>query len=182
MLQGKRSDGTVRVVVMGVSGSGKSTIGALIADAMNFPFMDGSALHPMANVSKLASGTPLEDADRWPWLEVIGNELASTTAKGLVIACSARKLSYREAIRAKAPGTIFVHLTASLDVLSTRLEGRSGHSASRELIAAQLRDFEDPAGEEYTIVIDLGVGIASVLEQAVAQIKALAASQDRADG
>lgn len=163
----------VRVVAMGVSGAGKSTIGALVADALNYPFLDGSALHPIANVSKLAAGTPLDEEDRWAWLEIIGNELAGTTAKGMVIACSSRKRSHRDAIRAKAPDVIFLHLTGSLEVLSSRLEGRSGHSIPRELLAAQLEALEPLGEDERGVVVDISTGMISVLDQSVAGIKTL---------
>jgi gluconokinase len=159
-----------RVIVMGVSGAGKSTIGALVADAMDIPFLDGDSLHPMANISKMAAGTPLTDADRWPWLEIVGNELANTTAKGIVIACSALKRSYRDVIRAKAPDTIFLHLDGSLEVLSSRLEGRSGHFMPPALLASQLASLEPLADDEHAVVIDISESITEILAQAVAGI------------
>ncbi|MGA7204820.1 MAG: gluconokinase [Specibacter sp.] len=159
-----------RVIVMGVSGAGKSTIGALVADAMDIPFLDGDSLHPMANISKMAAGTPLTDADRWPWLEIVGNELANTTAKGIVIACSALKRSYRDVIRAKAPDTIFLHLDGSLEVLSSRLEGRSGHFMPPALLASQLASLEPLADDEHAVVIDISESITEILSQAVAGI------------
>ena len=91
------------IVVMGVSGCGKTTIGALVAHELGLPFTDGDSLHPVENIAKMAAGTPLDDADRAPWLEIVGRELASS-ANGLVVACSALKRSYRDAIRAQAPG------------------------------------------------------------------------------
>lgn len=160
-----------RVVVMGVSGSGKSTIGALVADAMDIPFLDGDSLHPMANISKMAAGTPLNDEDRWPWLEIVGNELANTTAAGIVIACSALKRKYRDAIRSKAPDTIFLHLDGSLEVLSSRLEGRSGHFMPPALLASQLAALEPLGGDERAVVIDISAGINDLLAEAVAGIR-----------
>jgi len=160
----------IRVVVMGVSGSGKSTIGALVADAMDLPFLDGDSLHPMANIEKMAAGTPLNDEDRLPWLEIVGNELADTTAKGLVIACSALKHSYRDVIRSKAPDTIFLHLEGSLEVLSSRLEGRSGHFMPPALLASQLAALEPLGADERAVIIDIAAGITSILAEAVAGI------------
>jgi len=163
-----------RVIVMGVSGSGKSTIGALVADAMDIPFLDGDSLHPMSNISKMAAGTPLTDEDRWPWLEIVGDELAGTTAAGIVIACSALKRSYRDVIRAKAPDTIFLHLDGSLEVLSSRLEGRSGHFMPPALLQSQLSALEPLGADERAVVIDIAQGITEILEQAVSGIRGIA--------
>ena len=89
---------------MGVSGCGKTTIGDLVARELGVPFLDGDSLHPVENVAKMAAGTPLTDEDRWPWLATVGTELANAGDGGLVLACSALKRSYRDAIRALAPG------------------------------------------------------------------------------
>lgn len=158
---------------MGVSGAGKSTIGALVADAMNFPFLDGDSLHPLENVRKMASGTPLDDEDRWPWLDLVGHELATTKAKGIVVACSALKRSYRDAIRVKAPDTIFLHLDGSLEVLSARLEGRSGHFMPANLLASQLAALEPMEADESAVVINVAGTMNQILDQAVAGIRAL---------
>ena len=159
-----------RVVVMGVSGAGKSTIGALVADALDFPFLDADSLHPMDNIRKMADGTPLSDEDRWPWLDLVGHELASTRAAGIVIACSALKRRYRDAIRAKAPDTIFLHLDGSLDVLCARLEGRSGHFMPANLLASQLAALEPMEGDESAVVIDIAGTMTEILQAAVAGI------------
>src|SRR5690606_11336193 len=100
------------VVVMGVSGSGKTTIGALVAHGAGVPFLDADSLHPLANVRKMAAGTPLEDADRWPWLDTVGERLRDEEREGtgLVLACSALRRRYRDRIRRAAPGTVFLHL------------------------------------------------------------------------
>ena len=101
------------VVVMGVSGSGKTTIGALVAHEAGAAFLDADSLHPLENVRKMAAGTPLVDEDRWPWLDVVGQRLqqADEDGTGLVLACSALKRRYRDRIRRQAPETVFLHLT-----------------------------------------------------------------------
>ncbi|MGO2539743.1 MAG: gluconokinase [Specibacter sp.] len=160
-----------QVVVMGVSGSGKSTIGALVADAMGMPFLDGDSLHPLANIRKMADGVALTDEDRWPWLEIVGDELASASAKGVVIACSALKRRYRDVIRAKAPATIFLHLDGTLEVLGSRLEGRSGHFMPPALLASQLAALEPLDADEHAVVIDISASITAILAEAQAGIK-----------
>ena len=164
----------IRVVVMGVSGAGKSTIGTLVADAMNFPFVDADSLHPLANIRKMASGTPLNDDDRWPWLDLVGHELATTKTRGVVVACSALKRRYRDAIRTKAPDTIFLHLDGSLEVLSSRLEGRSGHFMPPKLLESQLEALEPMEADESAVVIDVAASMAEILERAVAGIREIA--------
>ena len=113
-----------RIIVMGVSGCGKTTIGDLVARELGVPFLDGDSLHPVENVAKMAAGTPLTDEDRWPWLATVGSELAKAGDGGLVLACSALRRRYRDAIRAQAPDTIFLHLHGTQEVLKARIEGR----------------------------------------------------------
>lgn len=162
-----------RVVVMGVSGAGKSTMGALVADALDYPFLDADSLHPQENIRKMADGTPLTDEDRWPWLDLVGHELATTQAAGIVVACSALKRRYRDAIRAKAPDTIFLHLDGSLEVLSARLEGRSGHFMPPNLLASQLAALEPMEGDESAVVINIAGTVNEILDQAVTGIRQL---------
>lgn len=162
-----------RVVVMGVSGAGKSTIGALVADALNYPFLDADSLHPLENIRKMADGIPLDDDDRWPWLDLVGHELATTKAAGIVVACSALKRRYRDAIRAQAPDTIFLHLDGTLEVLSARLEGRSGHFMPPMLLASQLEALEPMEGDEAAVVVDIAGSMNEILERAVAGIRGL---------
>lgn len=163
-----------RVVVMGVSGAGKSTIGTLIADAMNFKFVDADSLHPLANIRKMADGKPLDDADRWPWLGLVGHELANSQGKGIVVACSALKRRYRDAIRVQAPDTIFLHLDGSIEVLSSRLEGRSGHFMPPKLLESQLLALEPLEADESAVVIDIAGTMTEILDAAVAGIRTIA--------
>ncbi len=163
----------IRVVVMGVSGAGKSTIGTLIADALNFRFVDADSLHPLENIRKMAAGTPLNDADRWPWLDLVGHELAHAQGRGMVVACSALKRRYRDAIRRQAPDTIFLHLDGSVEVLSTRLEGRSGHFMPPALLASQVATLERLEDDEAAVVVDIAASMNHIVERAVTGIRAI---------
>lgn len=156
----------IRVVVMGVSGSGKSTIGALIAHELGVPFVDGDALHPIENVRKMAGGTPLDDADRAPWLRAVGRALAEADG-GLVIACSALKRAYRDLIASEAPGAVFIHLAGSRAVLAARMEGRTDHFMPAALLDSQLATLEPLAADERGATIDIDAPVDDVLARAV---------------
>lgn len=158
-----------RLVVMGVSGSGKSTIGALLADRLGIDFVDGDSLHPLTNVEKMAGGTPLTDDDRWPWLDLVGEALGAAGQDGgggLAVACSALRRSYRDAILAKAPGTRFVHLTGSEEVLASRLEGRTDHFMPTGLLLSQLATLEPLDEDEPGIVVDVDQSVGSIIAEA----------------
>ncbi|WP_310060462.1 gluconokinase, GntK/IdnK-type [Arthrobacter ginsengisoli] len=158
---------------MGVSGCGKTTIGDLVARELGLPFLDGDALHPVENVAKMAAGTPLTDDDRWPWLATVGSTLANAGDGGLVLACSALKRSYRDAIRALAPDTVFLHLHGSKEVLGSRLEGRSGHFMPAALLDSQLATLEPLVGDEAGIVVDIAAPVNQVLNEALAGVAAV---------
>jgi carbohydrate kinase (thermoresistant glucokinase family) len=157
------------VIVMGVSGSGKSTIGALIAERLGVPFIDGDSLHPIENIRKMAGGTPLNDDERAPWLKAVGHALADA-ADGLVIACSALKVGYRDIIRTEQPDAVFVHLSGSADVLTSRLEGRSDHFMPKSLLESQLSTLEPLAASERGVVVDIASPVDAVVDEAVAGI------------
>ncbi len=161
------------LVVMGVSGSGKSTIGAAIAQRLGLDFVDGDSLHSVQSVAKMKAGTPLDDADRWPWLERIGAELADRDRwqRGLVIACSALKRAYRERIRAAAPGVRFVFLDGSPALLRDRLASRSGHYMPSALLDSQLRTLETPEDDEADVIrIDVAAEPETLVEEAVSRL------------
>ncbi len=142
---------------MGVSGSGKSTVGRALADALGVPFVDGDDLHPPANIAKMSSGEPLSDADRAPWLDAVGAWLAERP-RG-VVACSALKRAYRDVIREAAPGATFVHLVADRDVVASRMTERSrtsGHFMPPTLLASQYDDLEPLGPDEAGVAIDVG--------------------------
>ena len=140
----------IALVVMGVSGSGKSTVAAGIAEALGLGFIDGDGLHSPESVALMQAGTPLTDADRWPWLERIAARLADEAEwpDGLVIACSALRRAYRDRIRAGAPGVRFVFLDGPAELIRERIAGRSGHYMPESLLASQLATLEPPGADE----------------------------------
>ena len=163
-----------RIIVMGVSGCGKTTIGDLVARELGVPFLDGDSLHPVENVAKMAAGTPLTDEDRWPWLATVGSELANAGNGGLVLACSALRRSYRDAIRKQAPDTVFLHLHGSKEVLRSRTEGRSGHFMPPALLDSQLATLEPLDADEAGFVVDIAAPVSQVVAEALAGIAAVA--------
>ncbi|MGX5679769.1 gluconokinase [Schumannella luteola] len=153
------------VVVMGVSGSGKSTVGGLLADRLGIPFADADDLHPPANVEKMRAGHPLDDEDRGPWLLLVGDALAAATATGLVMACSSLKRAYRDLIRDRAPETVFVYLHGSRDLLVERMSAREGHFMPATLLDSQLATLEPPAADERAITVEISAAPGELAEE-----------------
>jgi carbohydrate kinase (thermoresistant glucokinase family) len=145
------------IIVMGVSGSGKSTIGALLAERMGWPFADADGFHPAANVAKMAAGQPLTDEDRWPWLDAIAAHIGAARAAGqpVVVACSALRRAYRERLRAGHGDLIFLHLAGAPEVIATRQAARQGHFMPPSLMASQFATLEDPAEEADAVTVSV---------------------------
>ena len=143
------------VVVAGVSGSGKTTVGVLLAKTLGWHFTDGDALHPAANIAKMRAGHPLTEADRKPWLKRVMAWMDGYQASGqsAVLACSALKLSYRDKLRAASPGVRIVFLEVSRSVLAARLGARHGHFFPAALLDSQLAILEPPRPDEGPLVV-----------------------------
>jgi len=144
-------------VVMGVAGSGKSTIGRALADEAGAEFLEGDKFHPEANIAKMSRGEPLTDADRWPWLDRLAGELARARAAGrsVVLASSALKRSYRDRLRRGAPDLRLVYLKGDKAVIADRLRARKNHFMPPGLLDSQFAALEEPGLEESPIVIDV---------------------------
>ena len=159
------------IVVMGVCGAGKSTVGEALARRLGAKFVDSDSLHPQANVNKMAAGSPLTDEDRWPWLELVGAELAATHPDGIIVACSALKRAYRDAIRAKASATIFVQLDVELSLLLNRLNQRPGHFMPPSLLDSQLETLQPLEADEVGIRVSTSEGIDFTVDQIVPHLE-----------
>ena len=148
----------VIVVMMGVSGSGKTTVAALLSAALGWQFQEGDDLHPLANVEKMRSGTPLTDADRLPWLRTIAAEIDRWRERGTsgVVTCSALKRAYRDIIIGNRPEVQLVYLKGSLDLIRSRLAARHEHFMPAALLESQFATLQEPTPDEHAIVIDVG--------------------------
>jgi len=156
---------------MGVSGSGKSTVGAALARRLGVPFADADAFHPPANIAKMAASTPLTDADRYPWLEAVGKWLADHEDGG-VMSCSALKRTYRDRLRAHCPRLELLHLTGSPELIAGRQAGRPGHFMPSALLTSQFDTLEPLGTDERGIALDVGQSVESIVERFVAYLSA----------
>lgn len=158
------------VVVMGVSGCGKSTVGRLIAKRLSCEFLEGDDLHPPRNLERMAAGIALTDHDRRDWLKAIAEQLADAHAAryGLIVSCSALKSSYRNQLRTASNALAFVHIHGSLDVLEARMQSRTGHFMPPSLLASQLQTLEPPGPDERSITLDVAWPAEQIAEQACA--------------
>ncbi|MHC1478731.1 gluconokinase [Frateuria aurantia] len=158
-------------VVMGVSGSGKSTIGQALAEALQLPFCEGDSLHPAANIAKMSAGHPLTDEDRWPWLDLIADWIRTQlqSGHGGVVSCSALRRCYRDRLR-QAGQVRFVYLDISREVLQQRLQGRH-HFMPAALLDSQLQTLEPPSADEAPVVVEGDLDLPTTLQLALRQIR-----------
>ena len=153
------------VVVMGVSGSGKSTVARLLADRLGVEFAEGDDFHPGSNVAKMSAGHPLEEADRVEWLRRLGAWLAEHESDGGVLSASALRRSYRDLLRASAPAVVFLHLHGSPNLLAERMRRRSGHFMPVDLLDSQLATLEPLADDEAGLTVDAAEPVEEVIHR-----------------
>jgi carbohydrate kinase (thermoresistant glucokinase family) len=156
------------VVVTGVSGSGKTTVGEAIAAALAVPFTDADDLHPAANIAKMTQGVALTDDDRRPWLDAVAAVLATGD---VVVACSALRRSYRERLRVSAPDLALLYLHADREVLRERMTGRPGHFMPPELLDSQLETLEPPGADEGAVWLDAALPVDELVADALARLE-----------
>lgn len=150
------------IVVMGVSGSGKSTVGAALARRLQVPFVDADTLHPPANIAKMAAGQPLSDDDRYPWLAEVGEWLAAHRDGG-VASCSALKRKYRDQLRAHCAGVEFLHLAGSPELIGGRVAARTGHFMPAALLRSQFDTLEPLGVDEAGATVDVGQDVEAIV-------------------
>jgi gluconokinase len=148
---------------MGVSGSGKSTVGVALARSLRVPFVDADALHPPGNIAKMAAGEPLDDDDRYPWLDRVGEWLAGHRDGG-VVSCSALKRAYRDQLRTHCPQVQFLHLAGSPALISGRLAIRTGHFMPAALLRSQFDALEPLGADESGATVDAGQGVDAIID------------------
>lgn len=168
------STAPLAVVVMGVCGCGKSTVGERLARELGALFIEGDAFHPPANVARMAAGIALTDADRQGWLEALAAQLADARRAGrsVVLACSALKRRYRDVLRLGAPDLRVVHLAGDRAMLAARLAARQGHYMPASLLDSQLATLETPDPNERAVTLDAGAPTDTLVQSALTQLQA----------
>lgn len=161
------------LIVMGVSGSGKSTIAAQLAERLRWTFEDGDRFHPASNVAKMKAGHPLTDQDRWPWLQAIADEIDRVCAAGddVVIACSALKRSYRDVLVHKRNDVRIVFLDGSQALIAERLARRKGHFMPPGLLDSQFKTLEPPQADEHPLNVSIDAPVETIVNDIVAQLE-----------
>ncbi|MDX3850539.1 gluconokinase [Streptomyces sp. AK02-01A] len=161
------------VVVMGVAGTGKTTVGPLLAAAMGVPYAEGDDFHPPENIAKMSAGTPLGDEDRWPWLDAIGTWAHGRAGLGGVVSSSALKRVYRDRLRAAAPDAVFLHLTGDRALIERRMSERKGHFMPTTLLDSQYAALENLGADEAGVAVDVSGTPEEITERAVAALRRL---------
>jgi carbohydrate kinase (thermoresistant glucokinase family) len=160
------------LIVMGVSGSGKSTVAAALADRLGWPLAEGDDFHSLENVAKMHAGAPLTDADRLPWLKTIADWIAARLDAGEagIVTCSALKHSYRDILVGGRPEVLFVYLKGSRAVMADHLAGRQGHFMPASLLASQFDALEEPGADEPVLAVDAGQPVGAIVDEIIRRI------------
>ncbi|MEU0950988.1 gluconokinase [Streptomyces niveus] len=161
------------VVVMGVAGTGKTTVGPLLAAALGVPYAEGDDFHPPANIAKMSAGTPLDDDDRLPWLDAIGRWAHGRAGLGGVVSSSALKRAYRDRLRAAAPDAVFLHLTGDRALIEHRMAGRKGHFMPTALLDSQFATLQPLGDDEAGVAVDVAGTPEDITERGVAALRRL---------
>ncbi len=161
------------LVMMGVSGSGKTTVAKGVADRLGWQMLEGDKLHPPANIAKMSAGTPLTDEDRWPWLRAIAVAIDDWRANGVsgVVACSALKRAYRDILIGARPDVVLVYLQGSHDLIATRMAARHGHFMPPGLLDSQFATLEEPDEAERPIVASIAPAPDAIVETIIEQLR-----------
>lgn len=167
------------LIVMGVSGSGKSTVAEALGERLGWRFEDGDSFHPAGNVEKMRAGHPLTDEDRWPWLNAIADEIARVCDKGehVIIACSALKHSYRDVLLRGRDDVRFVFLRGAKELIAARLAGRKGHFMPPGLLASQFDTLEPPEAGEHVITVSIDESVEAIVDGVVRQLRSSGAKR-----
>lgn len=161
------------MVVMGVAGSGKTTIGEALARAIGATYVDGDQLHPPANIAKMSAGIPLSDEDRWPWLAKVGETLRQGN-QTILVGCSALKRAYRDFITESAGAPVlFIYLDGSRELISRRMRERTGHFMPASLLDSQFATLEVPGPDENAIAVAIDAPLDRIVESIADRIRAL---------
>jgi gluconokinase len=161
------------VVVMGISGVGKSVVGHELADRFSVEYADGDDFHPEANIAKMTAGTPLTDEDRWPWLDAIGAWAHGRAGLGGVVSSSALKRSYRDRLRSAAPGVVFVHLRGDRELIEDRMAHRQGHFMPTALLDSQFATLQPLQADETGVAVDVSGSPEEITDRAVTALSGL---------
>ncbi|KRB49776.1 gluconokinase [Rhizobium sp. Root708] len=167
------------IIVMGVSGSGKTSIAEKLAELLGIGFVEGDRLHPASNVEKMSKGIPLTDDDRMPWLDLIGDAMKASigNGRGIVVSCSALKRIYRDRLRNAVGGNLyFVYLSGSGELLTRRMGERKGHFMPLSLLESQLATLEVPTGEARVVTVDIDDTIDGIVATALRDLRKLLAA------
>ncbi len=161
------------LVMMGVSGSGKTTIARGVAAQLGWDVIEGDSLHPPANIAKMKAGIPLTDADRWPWLEAIARAIDAVRAAGrsALVACSALKHSYRAILIGDRPDVVLIYLQGSHALIAARIAARKGHFMPLSLLDSQFADLEEPGPDERPIVLSVAPGPEAIVAAALEALR-----------